>query len=132
VEQPVVLKVVDGMITDIDGGRDAQLLKQMLRANRDPDAGRISHVGWGGDPRADWNALTLYAGQGGGGADLRSFCGGVVIAFGSNVDMGGHNTTTFHMDLAFRAMDVELDGRQVLDRGQFAVAELRPAAERGG
>ena len=130
VEQPVSLEVSDGAITSVQGGRDAQLLEQMLRANGDLDAGRISHVGWGGDPRADWNALMLYAGQGGGGADLRSYCGGVVIAFGSNVDMGGHNTTSFHMDLAFRAMSVELDSRPVLDAGQFTVEELRVPVKR--
>lgn len=125
VRQPISLTVRDGAITEIEGGGDASMLEQHLRAGGDPEAGRISHAGWGGDPRADWNALELYAGQGGGGADLRSYCGGVVIAFGSNVDMGGNNTTHFHMDLAFRNCSVEVDGRQVLDAGQFTIQELR-------
>jgi len=125
VREPVTLTVQDGAIVEVQGGGDARLLEQMLRAGGDPEAGRVSHVGWGGDPRADWNALERYAGQGGGGADLRSFCGGVVIAFGSNVDMGGQNTTSFHMDLAFRGSSVSLDGRQVLDAGSFVVEELR-------
>jgi 2,5-dihydroxypyridine 5,6-dioxygenase len=125
VAQPIVLAINQGMITGVEGGGQARQLERMLRAPADPDAGCISHVGWGGDPRADWNALTLYEGQDGGGVDLRSFCGGVVIAFGSNVDMGGTNTTTFHMDLAFRDMSVELDGRPVLEAGEFVLDELR-------
>lgn len=125
VRQPIALTVREGAITAVEGGGDASLLEQHLRAGGDPEAGRISHAGWGGDPRADWNALELYAGQGGGGADLRSYCGGVVIAFGSNVDMGGRNTTHFHMDLAFRNLSVAVDGRQVLDAGEFVIEELR-------
>jgi 2,5-dihydroxypyridine 5,6-dioxygenase len=125
VEQPVTLTIADGMIEHVEGGGHARQLQRMLSAHTDPGAGCISHVGWGADPRADWNGLSLYQGQDGGGVDLRSFCGGVVIAFGSNIDMGGTNTTTFHMDLAFRAMTVELDGRPVLDAGEFIVDELR-------
>jgi 2,5-dihydroxypyridine 5,6-dioxygenase len=121
VEQPVTLTVEDGAIVKVEGGADARRLEAMLRSGGDPDAGCISHAGWGCDPRADWNALELYAGQGGGGADLRSYEGGVVIAFGSNLDMGGKNSTHFHMDLAFRGMSVDVDGRAVLDRGGFAI-----------
>lgn len=125
VREPVELTVADGAIATVQGGGDARLLEQLLRAGGDPEAGRISHVGWGGDPRASWNALQLYAGHGGGGADLRSYSGGVVIAFGSNVDMGGANTTSFHMDLAFRGCSVALDDRQVLNAGSFEVEDLR-------
>lgn len=125
VAEPVKLTVENGAIVAVEGGRDAGLLETSLQAGGDPDARLISHVGWGGDPRADWNALSLYAGHGGGGADLRSYQGGVVIAFGSNTDMGGTNATHFHMDLAFRNMSVSLDDRRVLSGGQFSVDELR-------
>jgi 2,5-dihydroxypyridine 5,6-dioxygenase len=125
VEQPVTLTVEEGAIVKVEGGADARRLEAMMRSGGDPDAGCISHAGWGGDPRADWNALELYAGQGGGGADLRSYEGGVVIAFGSNLDMGGKNSTHFHMDLAFRAMSVDVDGQRVLDRGTFAIETPR-------
>lgn len=125
VAEPVTLTVDNGAIVAVDGGRDARRLESSLQGSGDPDARLISHVGWGGDPRADWNALSLYAGHGGGGADLRSYQGGVVIAFGSNTDMGGTNATHFHMDLAFRGMGVSLDDRQVLSSGEFTVDELR-------
>lgn len=125
VQQPVTLTIENGVIKRVEGGGHARQLERILGAHTDPDAGCISHAGWGADPRADWNALSLYQGQDGGGVDLRSFCGGVVIAFGSNIDMGGTNTTTFHMDLAFRDMSVELDGRPVLEAGEFVVDELR-------
>jgi 2,5-dihydroxypyridine 5,6-dioxygenase len=125
VAEPVKLTVENGAIVAVEGGRDARLLEMALHANDDPEARLISHVGWGGDPRADWNALSLYAGHGGGGADIRSYQGAVVIAFGSNTDMGGANDTHFHMDLAFRNMSVSLDDRQVLSGGQFSIDELQ-------
>ena len=125
VEQSVTLTIESGLVTRVEGGADARRLEAMMRSGGDPDAGRISHVGWGADPRADWNALELYAGQGGGGIDLRSYAGGVVIAFGSNLDMGGQNATHFHMDLAFRGMSVTVDGSPVLDNGRFAIEAPR-------
>jgi 2,5-dihydroxypyridine 5,6-dioxygenase len=125
VDEPVKLTVENGAIVAVEGGRDARRLESSLQDGGDPDARLISHVGWGGDPRAEWNALSLYARHGGGGADLRSYQGGVVIAFGSNTDMGGTNGTHFHMDLAFRSMSVSLDDREVLCNGQFNVDELR-------
>lgn len=125
VRDPIRLTIADGAITDVEGGADARRLQRLLRAVDDRQAARISHVGWGADPRADWEALLLHAGDGGGGADVRSFYGGVVIAFGSNVDMGGSNTTRFHMDLAFREVDVALDGRALIEKGEFVPSEMR-------
>jgi len=123
VPDEIRLTVVDGVITEIEGGSDRWVLEQMLGDPQDPASRRISHVGWGCDRRATWDALERYRG-GGGGADLRSFAGGVVVAFGANSDMGGTNATTAHVDLAFRGLTVAVDEVVAIDGGRLTEAVL--------
>jgi 2,5-dihydroxypyridine 5,6-dioxygenase len=123
VRDEIRLTVVDGVITEIEGGSDRWVLEQMLGDPQDPTSRRISHIGWGCDRRATWDALERYRGHGG-GADLRSFAGGVVVAFGANSDMGGANVTTAHVDLAFRDLTVTVDGVVAIDGGRLTTAVL--------
>jgi 2,5-dihydroxypyridine 5,6-dioxygenase len=125
VAEPVVIRVTGGAISAIEGGRERDLLEELLRSD-DGAAQRISHVGWGCDPRANWNALERYRGLDGGGADIRSVLGGVVLAFGANSDMGGRNVTTVHIDLAFRNMSFSVDGKQVVDAGALQLPDREP------
>lgn len=115
----IVLTLDRGRITNIEGGADEWLLKHMLGDPTDPFARRISHIGWGCDLRASWDALERYRGRGGGGADIRSLAGGVVVAFGANSDMGGTNVTTAHVDLALAGMNMFVDNLQVVDGGRL-------------
>lgn len=126
VAETVQIRVAGGVVTAIEGGRERRLLEELLGAG-DVSARRISHVGWGCDRRADWNALERYRGLDGGGADIRSFLGGVVLAFGANSDMGGENVTTVHIDLAFRDMSFFVDGEQIVDEGAVTLPEAEPA-----
>ena len=126
VAERVTIRVAGGAITAIEGGRERHLLEELLRSG-DRAAHRISHVGWGCDRRADWNALERYRGLDGGGADVRSVRGGVVLAFGANSDMGGRNVTTVHIDLAFRNTSFSVDGEQIVDAGTLALPDQESA-----
>lgn len=126
VAETVKIHVAGGAVTAIEGGRERRLLEELLRSE-DIAARRISHVGWGCDRRADWNALERYRGLDGGGADIRSFLGGVVLAFGANSDMGGENATTVHIDLAFRNMSFFVDGEQIVDEGTVTFLDAEPS-----
>lgn len=118
VPEDLRIEMVDGAIVDLVGGQAAAHVASILDSDRfGPDARRASHVGWGLDDRAQWDALDRYGRAGGGGADLRSVAGGVVLAFGANADMGGDNETLAHMDLALRGCTVEVDGAVVVDAG---------------
>ena len=48
--------------------------------------------------------------DGGGGAELRSIYGGVLLALGENRDLGGLNGAPLHLDIALRRARLELDG----------------------
>jgi 2,5-dihydroxypyridine 5,6-dioxygenase len=130
VTEPLRVEFREGAITRITGGIEARMLEELIERGGGGDARRLSHIGWGCDPRADWNAVELYGRQGGGGADVRSAHGSVVIAFGANNDIGGTSVSSVHVDLAMRIASVQLDGRSVLDGGAFTVRELQLAAER--
>jgi 2,5-dihydroxypyridine 5,6-dioxygenase len=125
VSEAVRIQLADGAITSIEGGVDAERIGAALDVHRfGPDARRLSHVGWGCDDRAQWDALERYGADGGGGADVRSVAGGVVIAFGANADLGGSNETVAHMDLALRHAEVRVDGQVVVERGALVGAAL--------
>lgn len=130
VTEPLRVRFSGGVIESISGGIEAQMLEHLIERGGGGDARRLSHVGWGCDPRADWNAVDLYGRDGGGGADIRSVHGSVVIAFGANNDLGGSSVSSVHVDLATRIASVAIDDRPVLVDGSFELPELRIAPDR--
>ncbi len=125
VHDTVHLTIEGGRITRVDGGLDAVLIRDHLARGQGTDADRISHVGWGCDPRSRWDALERYEAYHQGGAEMRSVYAGIVIAFGSNADMGGRNRAQLHLDLGLRGARFAIDGRGILDGHEFLVSELR-------
>lgn len=133
VRSPITCRLREGRIVSIEGGADANLMSGWFERARDDRAYAVSHIGWGCDDRADWNALGLRAWEGGGAMDVESYHGGMLIAFGSNCDRGlaGRNTVDFHFDIPTRNHDFFVDGRQVIDRGVFTVPGLAAAHTSG-
>jgi 2,5-dihydroxypyridine 5,6-dioxygenase len=129
VAEPLTVRFRSGAIESIEGGVEAGMLSDLIERGGGGDARRLSHIGWGCDPRADWNAVDLYGRDGGGGADVRSAYGTVVIAFGANNDLGGTSVSSVHVDLATRVASVHVDGELVLDRGAFTRPELQLDSE---
>ena len=130
VTEPLHVRFRSGEIESITGGIEAQMLRELIERGGGGDARRLSHIGWGCDPRADFNGVDLYGREGGGGADVRSVYGSVVIAFGANNDLGGTSASSVHVDLATRVASADVDDRAVLVDGEFALPELRIAARR--
>jgi 2,5-dihydroxypyridine 5,6-dioxygenase len=120
----VTVTVEEGVITEIAGTLDAQLLRQWFEAWRDPRAYHISHVGWGCDHRALWDRMAKKAH--GGTGDAEAFYGVMQIAFGRDTSfLGGTNDVPAHMDFDCLRNDISLDGQPVLREGEFVSAELR-------
>jgi 2,5-dihydroxypyridine 5,6-dioxygenase len=121
----ITLTVEEGLITRIEGGIDAELLRQWLDSWHDPRAYHVSHVGWGCDHRALWNRLSekAYGGIG----DAESFYGVMQIAFGRDTAwyLGGTNDVPAHMDLDCLRTSISVDGRPVVEEGDFVLEELR-------
>ncbi len=133
VQDEIRLEIVDGHIRTIAGGLDAKLMSQWLddnkRAADDRDGHAVSHLGWGLNPQARWDAIALY------GADperaraaARAFAGNFLFSTGPNTQGGGSRNTKGHYDVPMRDCTVMLDNDVVIDRGR--VADPRMAVAR--
>ena len=119
VREKVTMEVKDGCITKICGGLEASFLRDDYFAKfDDPNAYRISHVGWGCEKRADW----LKFGQ-----DNECYYGNMQIAFGANVGVfiNGRTRSKAHMDFPCRSNSYWCDDTQIMDEGQFVIDELK-------
>ena len=66
VEQPIRMELREGYIVSMEGGADMRLLKDFFELPKDKDAYGVSHIGWGYEHRANWNALgTSLSGRAG-------------------------------------------------------------------
>jgi 2,5-dihydroxypyridine 5,6-dioxygenase len=128
VREPLAVTFERGRITGIAGGIEAGMLEGLIARSPTDDARRLSHIGWGCDDRADWNAVDLYGREGGGGADVRSVSGAFILAFGANLDLGGTSDTNVHVDLPARRPTVTLDGREVVRDGRLVASQIAPDA----
>jgi 2,5-dihydroxypyridine 5,6-dioxygenase len=119
VETPVRLQVENDYVTRIEGvGLDAELMREYFAAWGDREAYAVSHVGWGMNERARWDALVMYDKADVNGTEQRAFAGNFLYSTGANEVAGRH--TLGHFDLPFRHCTVELDGRPVVREGKLA------------
>jgi 2,5-dihydroxypyridine 5,6-dioxygenase len=122
----ITLTIEEGIITRIDGGIDARLLRHWFEAWQDPRAYFISHVGWGCDPRADWNRLARK--DEGGLGDAESFAGVFQIAFGRDTSWyigGGTNDVPAHMDFNCLQHSLMLDSIPITQEGKFVHSKMQ-------
>ena len=118
-ETPVRLNVESDYVTEVVGdGVDAELMRSYFEAWGDRDAYAVSHVGWGMNPAARWDALTMYDRGDVNGTEQRAFAGNFLYSTGANEFAGRH--TLGHFDLPMRNCTVELDGTTIVDRGRLA------------
>jgi 2,5-dihydroxypyridine 5,6-dioxygenase len=118
VNEPISLTIRGGFVTDIDGGLDAELLKDYIVAFEDRDAYAISHLGWGLQKRARWSTLGLYDREATIGMDARAFDGNFLFSLGPNTEAGGSRATPCHIDIPMRNCTVALDGAVVVRDGK--------------
>jgi 2,5-dihydroxypyridine 5,6-dioxygenase len=116
---PVTLRIRDDHVSTIEGRSvDADLMRGYFAAWDDPAAYAVSHVGWGLNRRARWDAMTFYDKADFNGTELRAFAGSFLYSTGANEVAGRH--TLGHFDLPMRGCTVTIDGVEVVRDGQLA------------
>jgi len=132
VADPIRLEIREGHITKIEGGVDAELMREWLAEgqtgadDRDPYA--VSHVGWGLNPQCRWDALALYGdAPERARAAARSFPGNFLFSTGPNTQGGGKRTTRGHYDVPMRHCTIVLDGNVVVDDGRIVDPKMKVA-----
>ncbi|MEQ8231060.1 MAG: peptidase M29 [Gammaproteobacteria bacterium] len=119
--QAVELVIEDDYVVAVNGsGTDAELMRRYLAAWGDREAYGVSHVGWGLNERARYEALTMYDQRDTNGTELRAFAGNFLYSTGANEVAG--RFTEGHFDLPVRNCTVRLDDRTVVADGRLAGA----------
>jgi 2,5-dihydroxypyridine 5,6-dioxygenase len=114
----VRLPIEDDHVSDVIGDSpDAELMRGYFAAWGDRSAYAVSHVGWGLNPRARWDAMAFYDKNDFNGTELRAFAGSFLYSTGANEAAGRH--TAGHFDLPLRGCTVELDGQAVISEGRL-------------
>jgi len=117
-ETPVRLAIERDYVTRIEGdGLDAELMRSYIAAWDEREAYAVSHVGWGMNPHARWDALALYDKRDTNGTELRAFAGNFLYSTGANEAAGRH--TLGHFDLPLRNCTIRLDDETIVEAGRL-------------
>jgi 2,5-dihydroxypyridine 5,6-dioxygenase len=115
----VRLTIADDHVIEIGGDSpDADMMRGHFAAWGERAAYAVSHVGWGLNARARWDAMAFYDKGDFNGTELRAFAGNFLYSTGANEVAGRHSAG--HFDLPLRSCTVELDGQAVVVEGRLA------------
>ena len=121
----VTITLEGGRLVNIEGGYDAQMIRERLELFQLPDGQqydsdgnlndpfRIAHAGWGTEHRAQWQIV---------GMDSESMIGSLMVSIGRNMfgssdkyaGLHGKNYTPVHIDICCRNKNLYLDGEQIV------------------
>jgi 2,5-dihydroxypyridine 5,6-dioxygenase len=115
-QDPVTLVIENDHAVRVEGDHvDGEMMRGYFAAWGDRAAYAVSHVGWGLNRRARWDAMNFYDKRDFNGTELRAFAGNFLYSTGANEVAGRH--TPGHFDLPLRGCTVALDGLPVVERG---------------
>jgi len=110
--EPAVATVKRGMITDIEGGRQAKKLADDLKSRNDSKVYNVAELGVGLNPKSVMQGIML---------EDEGVFGTAHIGIGTNITLGGKVKAAIHYDLIMWEPTIELDGRVVLERGRLLI-----------
>ncbi len=118
-ESEVELVIDDDYVSAISGmGADAALMRRYFEGFGDREAYATSHVGWGFNPSARYEALAMYGQRDTNGTELRAVAGNFLFSTGTNEFAG--RFTRGHFDLPMMGCDISLDDTFVVQGGRLA------------
>jgi leucyl aminopeptidase (aminopeptidase T) len=112
IEEPIICTVKDGYITEITGGREADIFRKMLADFNDSTVYNIAELGLGLNKE---NYLCGHMAP-----DEGSF-GNIHIGIGKNLTFGGHVDSPLHMDLVMKTVTVVIDDCTIMKDGDLLV-----------
>ncbi len=113
---PVRMTLQNDYVVDLQGeGADAEMMKRYLAAWGEREAYAVSHVGFGMNTAARYEALAMYDQRDTNGTELRAVAGNFLFSTGANEFAGRY--TAGHFDLPVMGTTIELDGVAVVREG---------------
>lgn len=109
-DEPSTLTVTNGKLESAEGGFGPEWIRVL---DRHGEAGRnLAELGVGTNDRARLTGLVL---------EDEKILGTIHVAFGASAGIGGAVAVPIHLDVVVTEASLEVDGRQVLDRGRFVL-----------
>ncbi|MCI9067265.1 MAG: aminopeptidase [Lachnospiraceae bacterium] len=109
-ECPITLKVEKGYITSIEGGKEADVLRETLAAFDDKRVYLAAEVGFGLNPAGKLSGRML---------EDEGVLGTMHIGIGNNLSYGGSCDTPVHIDLIMKCPTCIVDGTCVMKDGKL-------------
>jgi 2,5-dihydroxypyridine 5,6-dioxygenase len=115
-ESPVRLTLEADYVMRLEGdGADAEMMRSYLAAWGDRNAYAVSHVGFGMNPQARYEALAMYGRRDTNGTELRAVAGNFLFSTGANEFAGRY--TAGHFDLPVMRTTITVDDTVVVQEG---------------
>jgi 2,5-dihydroxypyridine 5,6-dioxygenase len=116
IEAPITLTLERDYVTRIEGtGADADMMRAYLAAWDDRDSYAVSHVGFGMNPKARYEALAMYDQRDFNGTELRAVAGNFLFSTGANEFAGRY--TAGHFDIPVMKTTITVDNTVVVSEG---------------
>ena len=96
-------------------GTDAEMMRSYLAAWGDKEAYAVSHVGFGMNRKARYEALAMYDRRDTNGTELRAVAGNFLFSTGANEFAGRY--TAGHFDIPVMRTTITVDGTVVVREG---------------
>ena len=108
-EEPVTLRVENGRVVDISGGRQAKMLADYLRAKNYPNVYNIAEHGVGLNPKCSFCGFML---------EDEGVFGSCHIGLGTSITLGGNVKASCHYDVIMRDGTIVADGKTLMENGK--------------
>ena len=107
VDEPVICKVEGGFITEIKGGRAAEILRKDLASHADKNSYNIAELGIGLNPKCRMCGIML---------EDEGVLGTCHIGIGTSLTLGGVTKAPCHYDLIMWHPTIAADGKVIFDK----------------
>lgn len=108
-DEPVICKVHKGFITDISGGKQAEILKTNWESKKDPNVYNIAELGIGLNPCCKFTGAML---------EDEGVYGSAHFGIGTNITLGGIVKAATHYDLIMTKPTIVADGVTIVKDGK--------------
>ena len=108
--EPVHIVVEKGLIKTIQGGYQADVLRNDLEAKRDPNVYNVAEIGVGLNPKSEMTGVML---------DDEGVLGSAHVGIGTSITLGGNVKAATHYDLVLWKPTIRLDGETVIENGEL-------------
>ncbi len=115
-QDPIRLTLEQDYVTRIEGeGADAEMMRAYLAAWGNREAYAVSHVGFGMNPKARYEALAMYDQRDTNGTEIRAVAGNFLFSTGANEFAGRY--TAGHFDIPVMKTTITVDNTVVVRDG---------------